>query len=75
MEGLYRPIYNENFEKVSSINGKESNYYILLSKYSSQEDIIEFLIEARQNGTLCHVDENQNTNHDPRLICSMGVKA
>ncbi len=44
-------------------------------KSSSQEDIIDFLLEARQNGTLCHVDENQNTNHDPRLICSMGVKA
>ncbi len=45
----------------------------MLNNNNPTDDIIDFLIEARQNGTLCHIDDNQNTAHEPKLICSMGL--
>ena len=42
-------------------------------KNSRRDDIIDFLIEQRQNGTLCHVDKDNTISKEPKLICSMGL--
>ncbi len=44
-----------------------------LLKNAQVEDIIDFLIEARQNGTLCHINDEDCHDHEPQLICSMGL--
>lgn len=60
-------IYNNPmFETTKQLLGR-------LLKTAQREDIIDFLIEARQNGNLCQIDENDNKSKDPQLICSMGL--
>lgn len=41
---------------------------------SSQEDIVDTVIEIYKNGNLCRVDEDKTKHKDPVIICSMGLK-
>lgn len=54
----------------------ESSRFILgrMFRTSSQDDIVEYVIEAQKKGTLCRMNENTVKNKDPQIICSMGLK-
>lgn len=41
---------------------------------SSQEDIVDYILELRHNGTLCRINEDANKHRDPQIICSMGLR-
>lgn len=41
---------------------------------SSQEEIVDYILELRHNGTLCRINENANNQRDPQIICSMGLR-
>jgi superfamily II DNA or RNA helicase len=40
---------------------------------SSQDDIVETILEMYKNGSLCRIDEDRNKRKDPSIICSMGL--
>ena len=42
---------------------------------SSQDDIVDTVIEMYKNGNLCRIDEDKTKHKDPTIICSMGLKA
>ena len=54
----------------------ESTKFILgrMLRTGSAEDIVEYVLEMRKNGNLCHIDEDTNTAKEPKIICSMGLK-
>lgn len=41
---------------------------------STNDDIVESILEMHKNGTLCRIDEDRNKQKDPTIICSMGLK-
>ncbi len=43
-------------------------------RHSSQADIVDYVLELRRNGTLCRMREDYGQNHDPQIICSMGLR-
>lgn len=44
------------------------------SNRAASEDIVEYVLEMRRNGSLCHKDEAVTPNKDASIICSMGIK-
>jgi len=54
----------------------ESTKFILgrMLRTSSSDDIVEYVLEMRKNGNLCHIDEDTNTAKEPKIICSMGLR-
>ena len=40
---------------------------------SSQEEIGEYVLELRRNGTFCRISEDTNQHREPQIICSMGL--
>ena len=44
------------------------------SRSISNDDIIEYIIEAYKNNNFCRVIEDNNTNHDAQILCSMGIR-
>ena len=40
---------------------------------SSQEEIVDYVLELRRNGTFCRINEDTNQHRDPQIICSMGL--
>lgn len=54
----------------------ESSKFILgrMLRNSTQDDIVEYILEMHKNGTLCRIDEDRNKQKDPTIICSMGLK-
>ena len=40
---------------------------------SSQEEIVDYVLELRRNGTFCRISEDTNLHHEPQIICSMGL--
>lgn len=44
------------------------------STRTSSDDIVEYVLEMRKNGSLCRVEENSSTNKENAIICSMGLK-
>jgi len=40
---------------------------------SSNDDIVDTVIEMYKNGNLCRVDEDKTKHRDPVIICSMGL--
>lgn len=60
-------IYNYRFvESSKTMLGQ------MLRRSSSNEDIVEQVIELWRAGNLCHIEENDN-NREPRIVCSMGL--
>jgi superfamily II DNA or RNA helicase len=54
----------------------ESTKFILgrMLRTSTNDDIVESILEMHKNGTLCRIDEDRNKQKDPTIICSMGLK-
>ena len=40
---------------------------------SSQEEIVDYVLELRRNGTFCRISEDTNQHREPQIICSMGL--
>lgn len=40
---------------------------------SSQEEIVDYVLELRRNGTFCRISEDTNQQREPQIICSMGL--
>lgn len=55
----------------------ENSKFILgrMLRNSSQDDIVDTVIEMYKNGNLCRVDEDKTKHKDPVIICSMGLKS
>ena len=53
----------------------ESTKFILgrMLRTSTNDDIVESILEMHKNGTLCRIDEDRNKQKDPTIICSMGL--
>lgn len=41
---------------------------------SSSDEIVDTVLEMRQDGCFCRVEEDVNTQKEPSIICSMGLK-
>ncbi len=54
----------------------EGTKFILgrMLRTSTNDDIVESVLEMHKNGTLCRIDEDRNKQKDPTIICSMGLK-
>jgi superfamily II DNA or RNA helicase len=54
----------------------ESTKLILgrMLRTSSNDDIVESVLEMHKNGTLCRIDDEHNKHKDPSIICSMGLR-
>jgi superfamily II DNA/RNA helicase len=54
----------------------EGTKFILgrMLRNSTNDDIVESILEMHKNGTLCRIDEDRNKQKDPTIICSMGLK-
>ena len=54
----------------------EGTKFILgrMLRTSTNDDIVESILEMHKNGTLCRIDEDHNKQKDPTIICSMGLK-
>ena len=54
----------------------ESTKLILgrMLRTSSNDDIVESILEMHKNGTLCRIDDERNKHKDPSIICSMGLR-
>lgn len=41
---------------------------------SSQEEIVDYVLELRRNGMFCRISDDNNKHHEPQIICSMGLR-
>lgn len=41
---------------------------------TASDDIIEYVLEMRKNGSLCRIEEETSTQKENTIICSMGIK-
>lgn len=41
---------------------------------NTSDEIVEYVLEMRKNGTLCRIDEDRDSHKDPIIICSMGLR-
>ncbi len=46
-----------------------------LLRTSTNDDIVESVLEMHKNGTLCRIDEDRSKQKDPTIICSMGLRS
>lgn len=46
----------------------------MLRRSSSQEDIVEQVLELRRTGNLCRITNETGSHREPRIICSMGLR-
>jgi hypothetical protein len=55
----------------------EGTKFILgrMLRNSTQDDIVETILEMYKNGSLCRIDEDRNKCKDPQIICSMGLRS
>ena len=53
----------------------EGTKFILgrMLRTSTNDDIVDSILEMHKNGTLCRIDEDHNKQKDPTIICSMGL--
>lgn len=62
-------IYNFQFvESTKVILGR-------LLRVSTNDDIVDTVLEMYKNGTLCRIDHDHAEHKDPTIICSMGLRA
>lgn len=40
----------------------------------SNDDLVEYVLDMRKNNQLCIIDEDTNSNKEPKIICSMGLR-
>ena len=61
-------IYNFQFvESTKVILGR-------LLRVSTNDDIVDTVLEMYKNGTLCRIDRDHAEHKDPTIICSMGLR-
>lgn len=61
-------IYNNPLiESIKTILGQ-------MLRRSSQEEIVDYVLELRRNGTLCRISDDNDRRHEPQIICSMGLR-
>ena len=41
---------------------------------SSQDEIVDYVLELRRNGMFCRVSEDTGRQREPQIICSMGLR-
>lgn len=41
---------------------------------TASDDIVEYILEMRKNGSLCRIEEEKATKKENTIICSMGIK-
>ena len=41
---------------------------------NTSDEIVEYVLEMRKNGSLCRIDEEKDNRKDPVIICSMGLR-
>lgn len=47
----------------------------MLSSRKSSDEIVDYVLEMRKAGNLCNIPkEDMDANHDPSIICSLGLK-
>lgn len=46
----------------------------MLRNKTTDYDIVDFVLEMREAGNLCRIDENRDKHKDPAIICSMGIR-
>ncbi len=46
---------------------------MLRNNNSNIDDIVDYILELRESGNFCRVDEDSNSNREPQIICSMGI--
>lgn len=44
------------------------------SSKTASDDIVDYVLEMRKNGSLCRVEEDLSANKENTIICSMGLK-
>lgn len=54
----------------------DSTKFVLgrMLRNSTNDDIVESVLEMYNNASLCRIDEDKNKQKDPTIICSMGLK-
>ena len=54
----------------------EQSKYMLgkMLRTSSDDDIVEYVLDMRKSGNLCRIDDNKVNHKDSSIICSMGLK-
>ena len=40
----------------------------------SNDDLVEYVLDMHKNNQLCIIDEDTNSNKEPKIICSMGLR-
>ena len=46
----------------------------MLRNNTTDNDIVDFVLEMREAGNLCRIDDERDKHRDPAIICSMGIK-
>jgi hypothetical protein len=47
----------------------------MMSKKRTDDEVVEYVLEMRRTGNLCKIENEDNgTNRQPSIICSMGLK-
>lgn len=60
-----------NFPLLESAKGTLSR---MLRNNCSLDELVDTILEMRQDGCFCRIEEDTNKQKDPAIICSMGLK-
>lgn len=46
----------------------------MLRRNQNNDEIVQYVLDLCKNGTLCRLPVEENTNRDPVIVCSLGMK-
>ena len=46
----------------------------MLHRNQNNDEIVQYVLELRKNGVLCRIPVEEHSHHDPKIICSMGLR-
>ncbi len=46
----------------------------MLRRNQNNDEIVQYVIDLRKNGALCRLPVEENTNREPTIVCSLGMK-
>lgn len=46
----------------------------MMRNRTSNDEIVEYVLELQRSGTLCLIEEDATQNNEPSIICSMGLR-
>ena len=68
--GVEGDIYNYPLQETAKFNlGR-----MMRQNKVSNDDLVEYVLDMRKNSQLCIIDEDTNSNKEPKIICSMGLR-